>query len=107
MDMGTPYRTGQSSTSPILAGGYFLYVRFPDGLPPVAELAELALKSCSLRFAPGALFIVQGDAESHKRAQTSFGQGARLSWAWNEEDVLVEGIQRLASVIEDALARAT
>jgi len=106
LDMGTPYQNGTGPDSPVLAGGFFLYLHFPNHLPPVTEIASFAESGFNLKFAPGAIFTVMGDSGSQERAKTSFGEGARLCWAWNEEDILVEGIQRLALVVKTVSSRA-
>ncbi|KAF7539426.1 hypothetical protein G7054_g2152 [Neopestalotiopsis clavispora] len=84
-----------------LAGGFFLYITFPqDGsLPPTEEIASFALEEYSLRIAPGKLFTVTDKASDREARSDEYVSGARLCWAWHEEDVLVEGIQRLARVL--------
>ncbi|KAH6876435.1 pyridoxal phosphate-dependent transferase [Thelonectria olida] len=101
--LGTGSSNQASGYSTKMAGGYFLYITFPDAVPPADELATWAKESQSLTIAPGSIFTVRGDEQSHERSQTTFGRGARLSWAWNSEDVIVEGIQRLAVVVKNAL----
>ncbi|KAK6197809.1 hypothetical protein LQW54_010515 [Pestalotiopsis sp. IQ-011] len=84
-----------------LAGGFFLYITFPEdgSLPPTEEIASFALEEFGLRIAPGKLFAVT-DKDSDRAARSNvYMSGARLCWAWHEEDVLVEGIQRLAEVL--------
>lgn len=84
-----------------LAGGFFLYITFPEdgSLPPTEEIARFALEEFGLRIAPGKLFAVT-DKDSDRAARSNgYMSGARLCWAWHEEDVLVEGIQRLAEVL--------
>lgn len=103
MDMGKAYTGGPDDTSPGVAGGFFLYLHFPDTLPPVSHIAKISKENYALTFAHGAMFAVRGDAGSVERATTSFGEGARLCWAWNNEDILVEGVHRLASVIKDVM----
>ncbi|KAH6989297.1 pyridoxal phosphate-dependent transferase [Ilyonectria sp. MPI-CAGE-AT-0026] len=101
LNAGSSYQFNEDS--PKIAGGYFLYITFPDGLPPADELATWAKTSQALTIAPGSIFTVRGDEGSDRRSRTTFGRGARLSWAWNSEEVIVEGIQRLAVVVQDAL----
>lgn len=101
VDTGLSYQSNKDSEK--VAGGYFLYIIFPDGLPSANELATWAKTSQALTIAPGSIFTVRGDEESDRRSQTTFGRGARLSWGWNPEDIIVEGIQRLAVVVQDAL----
>ncbi|KAK7425967.1 Valine--pyruvate aminotransferase [Neonectria magnoliae] len=101
VDTGLSYQSNKDAQK--VAGGYFLYITFPAGLPPANELAMWAKTSQALTIAPGSIFTVRGDEQSDRRSQTTFGRGARLSWGWNPEDVIVEGIQRLAVVVQDAL----
>ncbi|KPM43217.1 hypothetical protein AK830_g3310 [Neonectria ditissima] len=101
VDTGLPYRSNENSEK--VAGGYFMYITFPDGLPSADELATWAKTSQALTFAPGSIFTVRGDEGSERRSQTTFGRGARLSWGWNPDNVIVEGVQRLAVVVQDAL----
>lgn len=109
LSTGTPYLTSSqsqdSSGKPIQAqiqGGFFLYITFPqDGsLPLVSKIAEIALENFALRMAPGHIFAVKGVDTSQERALLSYGNGVRLCWAWNEEEVRHVGIFRLAGVIK-------
>ncbi|KAI0473447.1 pyridoxal phosphate-dependent transferase [Xylariaceae sp. FL0804] len=92
-----------------LVGGFFLYVVFPDdgSLPSGDEIAAFALEEYDLRIAPGKLFTVSehGAAAAAASAGESrparYLAGARLCWAWNETEDLIEGVNRLA----DALGR--
>ncbi|KAH7171428.1 pyridoxal phosphate-dependent transferase [Dactylonectria macrodidyma] len=101
LNAGSSYRS--SEDAPSIAGGYFLYITFPDGFPTADALATWAKTSQALTIAPGSIFTVRGDEGSDQRSRTTFGRGARLSWAWNDENIIVEGIQRLAVVVQDAL----
>lgn len=82
-------------------GGFFIWVILPSDLPPAAELAAIALDRYKLRFAHGSMFQVSGDDGSAKRAQDGFGRGMRLAWSWHTEEDLVEGIERIAKVIDE------
>jgi DNA-binding transcriptional MocR family regulator len=84
------------------AGGYFTYVTAPSDLPiTVSELAALALEKCDLKFAFGNMFQVEGDPASPARAAEGYGRGIRLCWAWHNEGEIVEGIQRLATLVSE------
>lgn len=85
----------------ILAGGFFLYIIFPqDGsLPPAEEIAKFALDLYNLRIAPGNLFKVIDDDAGGQASSRQYLYGARLCWAWHEEDHLEEGIRRLGQVL--------
>ncbi|ETS78708.1 hypothetical protein PFICI_08561 [Pestalotiopsis fici W106-1] len=99
--MEDPQDPAKIGASEGLAGGFFLYITFPqDGsLPPTEEIASFALEEYSLRIAPGKLFTVTDKASNREARSNEYISGARLCWAWHEEDVLVEGIQRLARVL--------
>lgn len=82
-----------------IAGGYFVFVRLPQ-YGSTQDAARVALEDYDLRVAPGIIFSVPDDPSSHERATSTYGSSVRLCWAWNEESVLVEGIRRLACVLE-------
>ncbi|KAM0817504.1 putative Aminotransferase class I/classII domain-containing protein [Seiridium cardinale] len=89
-------------TSEDLAGGFFLYIIFPqDGLlPPAEEIAKFALDEYSLRVAPGKMFMATDEDLGRQRSSGRYLSGARLCWAWHEEDALEEGVQRLGEVLK-------
>lgn len=82
-------------------GGFFLYIIFPqDGSLPLAEdIAKFALDQYSLRIAPGKLFQVSDENSDRHTSSAQYLYGARLCWAWHEEETLVEGIERLGEVL--------
>lgn len=84
------------------AGGFFLYVLFPEdgSLPSIETIHGVALERFNLRIAPGALFTVGDDTSTRKPRSTTYVSGARLCWAWHEEDELIEGIERLAEALK-------
>ena len=80
------------------AGGYFIWVSLPESLD--AELvAKRAREDENVIVAPGSLFEVPGDSESHK-----FPHDIRLCFAWVDEDKLTEGIERLGTVLQGMLS---
>ncbi|KAK2036820.1 PLP-dependent transferase [Colletotrichum somersetense] len=83
-----------------VVGGFFLFLKFAEHTPPLSEIAEHALAHHDLRIAHGDLMAVWGDTDSVARAKRSYGQGARLCWAWHSEEEINEGIQRLAVAIK-------
>ncbi|KAF2023986.1 PLP-dependent transferase [Setomelanomma holmii] len=84
------------------AGGYFIWILLPEDLEVmVASLAVRALENFDLKFAYGDMMQVQGDSASAERSAKGYGNGIRLSWAWHTADEIVEGIERLASLIVD------
>ncbi|KAH6962166.1 pyridoxal phosphate-dependent transferase [Ilyonectria sp. MPI-CAGE-AT-0026] len=85
-----------------VAGGFFLYISFAGCTSPGSKIAEVALEEFNLKIAPGAIFSVPDDPSSKERGDASYGNGARLCWAWNEEEALVDGIKRLGETISQA-----
>ncbi|KAF2011589.1 aminotransferase [Aaosphaeria arxii CBS 175.79] len=84
-----------------VAGGYFTYLTLPDDVSSRgAELAAIALSNLHLRFAYGDMMQVNGDDGSIERGKEGYGKGIRLCWAWHPEDEIVEGIQRIAGLIQ-------
>lgn len=83
------------------AGGYFLYIIFPegDGLPDVAEITKLASEKYLLQVTPGQIYQVN-DAITGAGTQELFRRGLRLCWAWHEEEDIIEGIRRLAEALK-------
>ncbi|KAI0828746.1 PLP-dependent transferase [Hypoxylon sp. FL0890] len=98
-DKGNRFRTA-------LAGGFFLYIDYPseEAFPTAAEIIDIGSEEYALKIAPGDVFVVKGDPKSPKRADLTWNRGTRLCWAWNEEEVLVEAIQRFAETVRQAKA---
>lgn len=83
------------------AGGYFIWILLPDHLAGHgSKLAAEGLEAFNLKFAYGDMMQVQGESDSARRASQGYGNGIRLSWAWHTTDEIVEGIQRLASLVK-------
>lgn len=82
-------------------GGFFTYIRLPEDLPPARDVAALAMSKYNLKVAYGHMFCVAGDEGSVVRAESKhgFGRCIRLCWAWHTEDVLREGVRRLAEAV--------
>ncbi|KAI0879882.1 PLP-dependent transferase [Annulohypoxylon maeteangense] len=104
---GSPYETSArddkgNHIKTKLAGGFFMYLDYPDKetFPPAADIVRVGGDKYGLNIAPGEIFVVNGDPESMKRANASWNRGTRLCWAWNEEDEIIESIQRLANTIQ-------
>jgi len=85
---------GQSGQLAVV-GGYFLWVRVPVD---AVRLARGAKDEQNLVVAEGAIFEVPGDREVAR-----FPNHVRLCFAWEEEDRLVEGVERLATVLKRML----
>lgn len=76
-------------------GGYFLWLT-PDlaQLPPSRLVADVVHDEESLVLCYGNMFEVDSDEES-----ASFDREIRLYFAWEPEEDLVQGVQRLANVL--------
>lgn len=79
-----------------LFGGYFIWLKLPDGLDADA-LTKTSASEWELILSPGSAFEVSGDNEHH---QVRFRNEIRLSFAWEGEDELSKGVQRLGEVIK-------
>ncbi|CAO2651752.1 Nn.00g000350.m01.CDS01 [Neocucurbitaria sp. VM-36] len=109
---GKPYRelsaqtngTSNGHREPVeQAGGYFIWILLPTALSGKgAALAARGLEKFDLKFAYGDMMQVQGEPASAERAAKDYGHGIRLSWAWHTEQEIVEGVQRLAALVEQA-----
>ncbi|KAI0100452.1 PLP-dependent transferase [Hypoxylon sp. NC0597] len=108
---GLPYETSAKDDKgnhvrTLLAGGFFLYLDYPDeeAFPAAAEIIHIGSDEYALKIAAGEIFVVKGDHGSLERADLTWNRGTRLCWAWNEEEVLVEAIQRFADTVKRAKA---
>ncbi|KAK4459249.1 putative aminotransferase [Cladorrhinum samala] len=81
-----------------LFGGYFVWIKLPEGVK-ASEVAQAAKKEGNLIVAEGPLFEVAGDEDAAK-----FDGFLRLSFAWEEEEGLVEGVKRLSAVLKRVVA---
>ncbi|MCD4722681.1 MAG: PLP-dependent aminotransferase family protein [Desulfobacula sp.] len=80
---------GVTWTSP--KGGFSLWVTLPEGYSSIALLLSAIDKG--INFLPGPLFDID------QRFVKSF----RLSWAWSDQDEIIEGIEILADTIKEFL----
>lgn len=78
-------------------GGFFVWFDLDLGLP-AKLIAETALVEENIIVGYGNMFEVHGDEESAK-----FDSQIRLCFAWEPEDVLVEGVKRLGDVLQRML----
>ena len=78
-----------------LMGGYFVWFSLPPPLDAV-RVAIRAKTQHNLIVAPGAMFGVYGDVD----IETLKGK-IRVCFAWEQEELIVEGIERLGSVIRN------
>jgi len=74
-------------------GGYFIWILLPIHLTG-ERLASLAKQEQNLEIMPGSTCAVKGDELS-----VSLDRFVRLCFAWEEEDRLAEGVERLGQVI--------
>jgi DNA-binding transcriptional MocR family regulator len=80
-----------------ISGGYFIWLQLPERLL-AEDVANVAKQREQLTIAHGNMFEVYGDEEAVK-----FDSGVRLCFSWEDEDKLVEGVERLGKVIKDML----
>ncbi|KAF2874131.1 pyridoxal phosphate-dependent transferase [Massariosphaeria phaeospora] len=88
-----PLGVGVPQTDRDVVGGYFIWLTLPRPLKG-AVVTQRAKEDENLVVAPGEIFEVPGDNE-----HASFSHDLRICFAWEEEDMLAEGIERLARVI--------
>ncbi|POR32348.1 Uncharacterized protein TPAR_07450 [Tolypocladium paradoxum] len=76
-------------------GGYFIWLTPGQGqLPPSRLVAEVALEEENLVVGYGNMFAVHGD-----EGAATFDREIRLCFAWEPEESLVEGVQRLGGLL--------
>jgi DNA-binding transcriptional MocR family regulator len=78
-----------------VAGGYYVWLQLPDSIK-ASDVARAAEQEHHLLVHPGSLFLVEGDTSD---AQRMVLNGIRLCFVWVEEELLAEGIERLAATI--------
>ncbi|KAI1336634.1 pyridoxal phosphate-dependent transferase [Xylariaceae sp. FL0016] len=83
-------------------GGYFVWVRLPsagtrgEAWPSATAIAERCRRDENLMIGHGPLFEVHGD---DRKEAPRFGRDIRLCFAWEDEEDLVEGVERLGRVV--------
>ncbi|KAF4620212.1 hypothetical protein G7Y89_g14608 [Cudoniella acicularis] len=103
---GAPYTVaGKDEVLP--AGGFFTYISFPESLPSADVIAKKAMEDYALKIAYGEMFVIRGDKSSLERSKSTFGRGARLCWAWHEEEEIEDGVRRLGELVKAMLTEAT
>lgn len=83
-----------------IVGGYFVWFALPAPLK-ADDLTERVAKEESVIIAPGSLFGVYGDEMTD-----DLKRKVRLCFSWEEEDLLEEGVKRLALVVQKMLHEA-
>mmetsp|Transcript_8410 Transcript_8410/g.15218 ORF Transcript_8410/g.15218 Transcript_8410/m.15218 type:complete len:400 (-) Transcript_8410:824-2023(-) len=77
-------------------GGFFFWLRFPDGLLDTWQLNEIAQLKHGVSFFPGAKFSSSG-------RKTPLDNCLRMCFAFLESDELEEGVRRLSCAIKQVL----
>lgn len=81
-----------------MVGGYFIWLTLPVN---AVKLAKRAKEEENLIVAEGAIFEVPGDREV-----ANFPNNIRLCFAWEDDEKLREGIERLGRVLRGMLGEA-
>lgn len=85
---------GESQVGGGVYGGYFLWLTLPKDGPAAKEVAERAKREENLIVAEGKMFEVPGDERSPR-----FERNLRLTFSWEDEGDVVEGVRRLGAVL--------
>lgn len=85
------------------SGGYFMWVTLPESCPQDAKELLSAATAAGVAFQPG-LFCCAAPLSGGPRAERILARSFRLSFAFYEEDELVEGVKRLVAAIDAATA---
>lgn len=81
-----------------VAGGYFVWLKLPEPLRS-EDITRKAAEEQDLIISDGNAFQVQGDGESG----LSFQSNIRLSFSFETEKNLVEGVERLGRLVRREL----
>lgn len=103
IDIGRPYKLLVGNDTAQVMGGFFIYITFPESIG-ADDVAAVALKEYNLRFLASGAMRVRGSKGSSNEAPLS--RGARLCWAWEEDDMLIEGVKRIANVLKEKFSLA-
>ena len=85
------------------SGGYFMWVTLPESCPQDAKELLAAATAAGVAFQPG-LFCCAAPLSGGPRVERILARSFRLSFAFYEEDELVEGVKRLVVAIDAATA---
>ena len=80
-----------------VVGGYFIWLLLPSPLK-AEDVVRQAKEDEDLDVAPGTVSAIWGDEEA-----VDLNRNVRLSFSWEEEDKLAEGVLRLSRVIQKLL----
>jgi DNA-binding transcriptional MocR family regulator len=103
IDIGRLYNLSAGDDTEQVMGGFFIYITFPEGIA-ADDVAAVALKDYNLRFLASGAMRVRGSKGRSNEALLS--RGARICWAWEEEDMLIEGVKRIANVLKEKFLAA-
>ena len=78
-----------------IAGGYFVWLTLPKPLK-AEEVWKTAQAEENVKIITGAKFRVEGDEDN---PATRFDRDFRLCFAWVDEELIEEGVMRLAKVV--------
>jgi len=109
--LGVRVREGSLCGQGDVYGGYFIWMKLPSSTPPsistassssswptAKEIADRCRSDEDLMIGNGEMFAVHGDEEAVR-----FDDAIRLCFAWENEEDLVDGVQRLGRVIRKML----
>lgn len=82
-----------------IAGGYCIWLKLPASLK-AAQVCQKAAETQNLTLGCGDVFKVPGNRAS---SQMDIHQRLRFCFMWEDEERLVEGIERLGHVIRELL----
>ena len=93
--LGVETRQSSLADGSRVYGGYFVWlVPSPDRAFPARAVAALALEEENLILSHGGMFEVHGDEDAAR-----FDTEIRLCFAWESEENLIEGVQRLGRLL--------
>ncbi|KAL4955573.1 aminotransferase [Aspergillus filifer] len=102
IDTGLPYHSSvsdeETNNLAETIGGFFLYIVFPEGID-AEQVGKYALEEYNLKFLASGAMAVRGSPKNHR--EMLLKRGARLCWAWEEEEDIVEGVRRIARVLQE------
>jgi hypothetical protein len=95
-----PLKRGQENE--LVAGGYFIYIQLPEGIS-AGQLAQRSQAEVNLIVAPESVCRVPKRDGTAQDTGPEHDEFVRLCFAWEDEEVLVEGVKRLAKVLESMI----
>ena len=86
------------SPHPDFAGGYFIWLKLPNGMSG-SVINQKAAEQENLVISKGEVFQVQGE----KNSPCSFDSFLRLCFSYESQENIVQGVERLSRVIKSEL----